>query len=346
MVGLTLEGGGAKGSYQAGAYLALRACHIKIDAVVGTSIGALNAALIAQGDYKKMISLWKDASMSELIGIDEDLAFKILNNPLTIKNLKKTFKALYPIFKDGGLDISPYRALIRNNIDEEKIRNSSMKYGLTTLKLDNLNPIEIYIDDIPEGKLSDFILASSYLPIFKKQKIIDNSYYIDGGFYNLSPTDMLEKIGCDVIFDINIKGIGIRKPRSKKSRAKIIEIKPNENLGSIIVFNKESIEKNMQRGYNDTLKVLKKLDGENYYFFKRSDGYYKSITKKGNKTLLKAIKDYFKVKTNKECIIKCLEHIMIREGFIDTEIYHPKKLIKTFKKLENKDSIYEYIKSL
>lgn len=346
MVGLTLEGGGAKGSYQAGAFLALKTCHIKIDAVVGTSIGALNAALIAQGDYKKMISLWKDASMSELVGIDEDLAFKILNNPLTLKNLKKTFKALYPVFKDGGLDISPYRALIRNNINEERIRKSGIKYGLTTLKLDNLSPVEIYIDDIPEGKLNDFILASSYLPIFKKQKIIDNSYYIDGGFYNLSPTDMLEKIGCDVIFDINIKGLGIRKPRSKKSRAKIIEIKPNENLGSIIVFNKESIEKNMQRGYNDTLKVLEKLDGENYYFFRRSDSYYKSFVKRSDKKLLEALKDYFKVKTDKECILKCLEHIMIREKFDDTQIYHPKKLVKQIKKLEKKDSVYEYIQSL
>ena len=54
MVGLALEGGGAKGSYQVGAYMGLKKCGVKVDAVAGTSIGSLNGALIASHDEKKV----------------------------------------------------------------------------------------------------------------------------------------------------------------------------------------------------------------------------------------------------------------------------------------------------
>ena len=40
MIGLALSGGGVKGSYQIGAYLAFKKCHIKFKGITGTSIGA------------------------------------------------------------------------------------------------------------------------------------------------------------------------------------------------------------------------------------------------------------------------------------------------------------------
>ena len=83
MVGLALEGGGAKGSYQAGAYFAMKKCGIKVDAVAGTSIGSLNGALIASYDEDKMLSLWRDATMMELLGIDD--ATKYLNQDYLLR---------------------------------------------------------------------------------------------------------------------------------------------------------------------------------------------------------------------------------------------------------------------
>ena len=44
---LVLEGGGALGSYQAGVYQALHEAGMEPDWIVGTSIGAINASLIA-----------------------------------------------------------------------------------------------------------------------------------------------------------------------------------------------------------------------------------------------------------------------------------------------------------
>ena len=51
--GLALEGGGAKGAYQIGAWKALREAGIRFSAVSGTSVGALNGAMIVMDDLKK-----------------------------------------------------------------------------------------------------------------------------------------------------------------------------------------------------------------------------------------------------------------------------------------------------
>ena len=55
MKALVLSGGGSKGAYQIGAWKALKKLHIKFDIVTGTSVGALNGALVTQKSYRKAI---------------------------------------------------------------------------------------------------------------------------------------------------------------------------------------------------------------------------------------------------------------------------------------------------
>ena len=51
--GLVLDGGGARGAYQIGAWKALAEAGVRIRGIAGTSVGALNGALICMGDVKK-----------------------------------------------------------------------------------------------------------------------------------------------------------------------------------------------------------------------------------------------------------------------------------------------------
>ena len=51
--GLVLEGGGAKGAFQIGAWKALIQAGVKITAIAGTSVGGLNGALIASGSVEE-----------------------------------------------------------------------------------------------------------------------------------------------------------------------------------------------------------------------------------------------------------------------------------------------------
>lgn len=49
--GLVLGGGGSRGAYELGVWKALRELGIEIQVVVGTSIGAINGALVAPGGF-------------------------------------------------------------------------------------------------------------------------------------------------------------------------------------------------------------------------------------------------------------------------------------------------------
>ena len=69
---IALEGGGAKGAYQIGVWKALDEAGIKFNAVSGTSVGALNGALMCMGDLEKAIALWCDIRLSDIINMDEE----------------------------------------------------------------------------------------------------------------------------------------------------------------------------------------------------------------------------------------------------------------------------------
>ena len=58
--GLILDGGGARGAYQIGAWKALVEAGVKVNAVAGTSVGALNGALICMGDVKQAEKIWSE----------------------------------------------------------------------------------------------------------------------------------------------------------------------------------------------------------------------------------------------------------------------------------------------
>src|SRR5271170_7201685 len=65
---LVLQGGGALGSYQAGVYQALQEADIEPDWIIGTSIGAINASLIAgnepQRRLERLQEFWKRMEQS------------------------------------------------------------------------------------------------------------------------------------------------------------------------------------------------------------------------------------------------------------------------------------------
>lgn len=68
-IGLVLSGGGAKGAYEIGCWKAMRNLGITISAVAGTSVGALNAALVATDDFDIGLQLWNRLRVYRVIGL-------------------------------------------------------------------------------------------------------------------------------------------------------------------------------------------------------------------------------------------------------------------------------------
>lgn len=330
MTGIALEGGGAKGSYQVGAIIALLNNGVKPDMVAGTSIGAVNAALIAQGDVDKMIKIWL-SSTTDLFGIDSNLIIKLKDHKFGFADIVKTISDLIIILNNKGIDTTDILNTINEYIDEKKVRKSKIKFGLVTVRLKGLSPLELTIDDIPEGKLNEYILASCYLPIFTFKKIIDDNYYLDGGFYNNLPITLLENNGCNKIYSIRIKGIGF-KQKKINAETEIIEIKPKKNLGSMLIFDQESNIRHMKMGYYDALKVVRNLDGYYYCFYNKKETYYNRIVRKVDIDIINNLKKKFNVESNKEVVIKSVEYLMKKNKIDYLMLYNIKKQIKYLKK--------------
>ena len=70
--GLVLEGGGAKGAYQIGAWKAMREAGVKIKGIAGTSVGALNGALICMDDLTNAEKVWENISYSSIMSVEDE----------------------------------------------------------------------------------------------------------------------------------------------------------------------------------------------------------------------------------------------------------------------------------
>lgn len=259
---LALEGGGSKGSYHAGAIKALGEMNIEIEAVAGTSIGSINGAYYIQEGGEALYRYWENVTPQDLIPDKYKSLTKILENNRP-NSYKEFFKEIKNIAGNGGLDLSAFKKTLYGLIDEEKIRKSNINFGLVTFSLTEMKPVEVMINEIPQNRLVEYIIASSYLPGFKREKL-DGKSFIDGGFYDNLPRNLLIKNGYKNIIAVELLSISIRK-RVKEKNVNIIYLSPSDDLGKIINFDKNICNNNLKMGYYDTRRHFENLYGHWYY---------------------------------------------------------------------------------
>lgn len=260
--GLILAGGGAKGAYQIGAWRAIRELGVQIEAIAGVSIGAINGALIAQGDFDSTLELWNNVEVKD--GIHMDAQLKSPENLFSFVNLPQIF---HEVLKNGGVDVTPARDLIARYVHEDAVRASGIPLGLVTFQVSSLKPVELFLDEIENGRLIDYLMLSARFPGLQNESP-DGAKYLDGGVYDNAPVGMLRKRGINrfIVVDISsMKGVG---HKADLSCADIIYIRPNDpkELGESFEFDRAKTELRMQMGYLDAKKAFGVLGGQNYYF--------------------------------------------------------------------------------
>ncbi|NLD16899.1 MAG: patatin-like phospholipase family protein [Tissierellia bacterium] len=344
MIGLALEGGGAKGSYQVGAYKALKELGYKFDYIVGTSIGAINGVIFAQHDEEIAERVWSDIKYSTVVDADDKRIQRFINEDLTFSNLKEKFELIKEVVSEGGFDTTPFKELLEQYVDEEKLRRSDIRFGLVTVDLSNMKPIEVFIEDMEPGSLKQYLYASSNLPIFR-QEPIDGRYLIDGGFYSNNPVKMIED-KCDEV--INILLYPNRLLHLTSAGKNVKTIMPREKLADIMNFNSVDARYGIELGYHDTYKYFQNLLGDKYYiidpgeeyslnyiaklyeYFKEGEPAYRSL----RQFLELWVSDYIKKnKLNKdlnysEVIAAMLEKLAICLGVERFKIYDINELAK------------------
>lgn len=333
MKAIVLSGGGSKGSYQIGVWRALRKLHIRYDIVTGTSVGALNGALMVQNKFHKAIKLWSKINMQLLFG-DE------ATNSTKITDVLNMYRINF--FKNGGMDVKILEDVIDKYIDKDTFYNSKIDFGLVAVNLSGKKAVQMKKKDIPKDKLTDYLMASaSCYPAFQK-KDIDGNKFIDGGIFDNMPINLAIDLGADSIIAVDLCAPGI-KARPKK-HVDTITIKPNNKLTNFLNFYEDGSIRNIKFGYNDTMKVFGKYKGYKYTFKKKNideaiSEYHKLFIHNLNQILNseKLIKliDVNLIDTEK-LIIKTAEEIGLLLEFDETKIYKfrkfNKKLLKEFKK--------------
>ena len=272
--GLVLDGGGARGAYQIGAWKALAEAGVKINAVSGTSVGALNGALICMGDVKVAEEIWDKMTFSRVMDVDDKWMADFFAKEHSIREIAVEVKKL---LSEGGFDITPLRELIHEHVDEEQIRNSGIEFCLSTFSVSEMQALDLSIKDIPEGQLEDFLLASAYLIGFKNEKL-HGVKYIDGGVTNNFPINSLLDRGYSNLIQIRIYGPGWVQKANNDEDDVLLEIAPRVKLGSIIEFQQKRSRQNLRLGYYDAKRMLYGLVGDIYYIEEtREEWYYEKI---------------------------------------------------------------------
>ncbi len=271
--GIVLEGGGARGAYQIGAWKALKEAGIKIKGVSGASVGALNGALMCMDDLEKAEYIWENISYSKVMDVDDGIMEKMMSLNLKTEDFQEIAGAIKRIFADRGLDVTPLRNLIAETVDEERIRNSDRDLFVVTYSLSDMKKMLVDVKSLPEGQIGDMLLASAYFFAFKNEKL-GGKRYMDGGSVDNVPVELLLDAGYKDIIILRIYGIGRDSERFLEipEDTSVYRIAPRQDLGGILDFNKKKARKNMLLGYYDAQRMLY---GKDYYIdAPGSEAYY------------------------------------------------------------------------
>lgn len=307
--GLVLEGGGAKGAYQIGAWKALREAGVKLRGIAGTSVGALNGALICMDDLEKAQYLWENISYSKIISVEDDVMEQIIQHR---KINREVLRDMMEYLAKGGLDVSPLRELIADSIDEERLKNSPIDLYVLTFSVDEMRELDIDMKETEPELIKDYLLASAYLfPLFKNEKLHGKTY-IDGGALNNVPLSSLVDRGYEDIIVVRIFGIGREKKVRIPEGTNVYTVAPSVSLGSILDFDGKKAKRHIKRGYFDTMRMLYGLSGKIYYIDEQEEEcYYLRQLTELSPDILRRLQEMYKLEEGQERFLRNLTEIIL-----------------------------------
>jgi len=261
---LVLSGGGARGSFEIGVWKGLNELGFFPDIVTGISVGALNGALIVQGNYEKAEMMWKEVQTQHILDYDFPLEMK------SFKDYRRTMTGfiIEAIFKKG-IGTEPLKQLINEYLTSEKeLRQKEIDFGLVVTNYETKERLSFYLDELKEGQLGDLLLASTSLYPAMKKAYINGVPYVDGGYENHIPLQLALERNPDEIVIVDLQPErGLSSPIPKKYQGKNIIVVTSEwYLGDLLVFDQSRNHLNIALGYNEVMKVSGKYTGHLYTF--------------------------------------------------------------------------------
>ncbi|MBA3836155.1 MAG: patatin-like phospholipase family protein [Sphingomonas sp.] len=200
---LVLQGGGALGAYQVGVFQALHEAGVAVDWVIGTSIGAINASLIAgsapDDRLAKMTEFWRRVErLSYVPGPFPAWITAAARNMLAVTTGVPSFFTPQPAAflsqhaplgpEDAGYySVAPLKETLTDLVDFDRINNGPTRL---TVGASNVNTGQMTYFDSRDMKIDvRHVMASGALPPAFPAVRIDGDLYWDGGILSNTPVE-------------------------------------------------------------------------------------------------------------------------------------------------------------
>lgn len=267
---IALGGGGAKGAYEIGVWRSLLEEGLKYNAVSGTSVGALNGAMMTMRDLARAETLWKSIRFSQVMDVSDEEMKKIYDKDVSVREFLPFLKKAFGVVKGGGFDVTPLKNLLNEYVDPKKIKNSDVDFIAVTYSLTDKKGVVIDMRRQPEEEICDMLLASAYFPAFKNEPLNDGKRYTDGGVTDSLPvTPLIERGYRDIIAVRLTGGLGREKSVPRRKDLDLIYVTPKRRLGSTLNFTPRQANYNMLLGYYDAKRMVYGYLGD-YYYLRRT----------------------------------------------------------------------------
>ncbi len=202
---LVFQGGGALGAYQVGVYRALHDAGIEPDWVVGTSIGAINASIIAGSPpserMDRLHAFWKRVEQDRFVGAPlpawfnaaaRNLMAVMTGIPSFFQPRPAAFLSPHsPLGGDGAgyYSVEPLGRTLSDLIDFGQINQGPMRLSVGAASVSSGEMI--YFDSQERPIDLRHVLASGALPPAFPAVRIDGELYWDGGILSNTPVEVV-----------------------------------------------------------------------------------------------------------------------------------------------------------
>jgi NTE family protein len=172
---LVFSGGGAKGAWEAGVAAALVAQGVPIRVAAGSSAGALNAVMVADGRLDRLEGVWRSLTREQVYALRPSVLFSgLLPGWLTLLTLNRA----------GSLfDPQPLRALLAASLDLERVRASNVR--LLVVASDLARRDKRLFDN--RTVTLDALMAAVAVPGAFPPVAVDGALLVDGGLIARAP---------------------------------------------------------------------------------------------------------------------------------------------------------------
>lgn len=253
---LVLSSNYTKCPFEIGTLKALKELGVDITAVCASYAGAINAALVAQGDFMRMTQFWVNANLKRIFDIELLISQKYSEEWSNLG--QRTFtKIFWDFVSSHNEQLEPLVEHLKVYIDEKAIRNSHVKLSFLGLPHGSLEAKIITINDIPRGKLVQYLVAATCFPQVSallngttaqeaKQEESLFTFLMKNGYNQIITTVDLEKIP-------NLEGVNLKI------------VTPSIAIGMDDQTDRKVLKKHIMLGYLDALRAYGYITGKKYF---------------------------------------------------------------------------------